>query len=703
MTTRFGEQHKLALLGLAAVMAMSLSFVPALTDKQFLLIGALVATSVVVLGAVLRQLRVPSLAVLLAQSLLLVGMLALGYGTRLAFYILPTKATFRQVADLVDAGFQVAAEYAAPAPRNAGLTLMVVFLIGLVAILVDFFAVGLGRIPLAGLPLLALYTVPVVALPKGIPAYAFVPGAVGFIAMLMTAERDRVVHWGRNVSSDFQRRSGQPAVVVDTSSLAAAGRKVSFLALSAAVLLPFVIPAFAPSLLDGNRNPGTGSGTGPGSQLSFDDPMVSLANSLHRDEPVDLLQVSSVDTPEYLRLAVLDEPGPDAWRGGPINSEDTVPLDETLPPPVGLDASVRTEQRGMSISPTSQFPSDSLWLPVPFASSFVDAGGDWRYLPRDLTVTGKLGGGSYARYDVVYNLVEPTPSQLASSAPVPDEVAGRYGDVPADVPSVVGTTARTVVADAANNYEAALLLQDFFRHTGNFEYDLDTGYGYGYDALAAFLKERRGFCQHFAATMAMMAREVGIPSRVVVGFLRAESRDASGDAVFTSDNVHSWPELYFDRIGWVRFEPTPGLGAPLPEYAPRPATQQPGEQVPSRAPSTNVDEAPRPLPDETNNSAAAPGSSGSDSGSGGASLLSTPGLIAVVVLGLLALPALLRWAIRRRRMNGTAEEFEAAEAAWLELRDHMTDLGMPWTGSMTPRARERAVGSLLRADGESMA
>ena len=78
---------------------------------------------------------------------------------------------------------------------------MVVFAIALVAIVVDALAAGLGRVPLAGLPLLALYTVPVASLPTGVPVPRLRPRRRRFIALLMADERERLAHWGRLVTA----------------------------------------------------------------------------------------------------------------------------------------------------------------------------------------------------------------------------------------------------------------------------------------------------------------------------------------------------------------------------------------------------------------------------------------------------------------------------------------------------------------------
>jgi hypothetical protein len=217
--------------------------------------------------------------------------------------------------------------------------------------------------------------------------------------------------------------------------------------------------------------------------------------------------------------------------------------------------------------------------------------------------------------------------------------------------------------------------------------------------MEKFLLERRGFCQHFAATMAMMARILGIPSRVIVGFLQPDSSDGES-YVFSSDRVHSWPELYFQGVGWVRFEPTQGVGAPFPQWAERTTQPTTTPTLPSpTAPSSAAGETlPKPSAEP---SQAAGDSSGGGSGGGGITV-PTGWLVSLGALALLFLPAGLRSAVRRSRMTQPLDEAAAAESAWLELRDYIRDLRLPWTGSMTPRARQRSVAPLLAGEEEAL-
>src|SRR5690606_3704427 len=83
------------------------------------------------------------------------------------------------------------------------------------------------------------------------------------------------------------------------------------------------------------------------------------------------------------------------------------------------------------------------------------------------------------------------------------------------------------------------------------------------DPLSHFLLTRQGYCTQFASAMVMMARTEGIPARFAIGFLPGSSSEDERTVV--AADAHAWPELYFDGLGWLRFEPTPATrtaGAP---------------------------------------------------------------------------------------------------------------------------------------------
>ena len=122
--------------------------------------------------------------------------------------------------------------------------------------------------------------------------------------------------------------------------------------------------------------------------------------------------------------------------------------------------------------------------------------------------------------------------------------------------------ARRLGARAGSPYEATLAVERWLRTTGGFRYeerpplaDATTG-----PPLVDFVvRHRSGYCQHFAGTMALMLRMLGIPSRVAVGFT---SGKWDGKQWVVSDvNAHAWVEAWFDGYGWLPFDPTPGRGS----------------------------------------------------------------------------------------------------------------------------------------------
>jgi transglutaminase-like putative cysteine protease len=195
--------------------------------------------------------------------------------------------------------------------------------------------------------------------------------------------------------------------------------------------------------------------------------------------------------------------------------------------------------------------------------------------------------------------------RAATSTAPPDPI---YLELPSDFPSSVRETAVTVTAGSATTYDAMVTMQNWFRT--QFTYSLDVPQGHGNNAIEAFLRQRIGYCEQFAGTFAAMARSIGVPARVAVGFTPGVQQ-ADGSFSVLGKNAHAWPEVWFDGLGWVAFEPTPGRGAPGAEgYTGVPAEQD--DVTPSAgtgegagqeaapvvtAPIPSEDEVPLPLPE----------------------------------------------------------------------------------------------------------
>lgn len=115
--------------------------------------------------------------------------------------------------------------------------------------------------------------------------------------------------------------------------------------------------------------------------------------------------------------------------------------------------------------------------------------------------------------------------------------------------------AQRLVGDAATPLEALERMERALR--SDFTYDLlAEAAPEGVDPVVYFLTtSRRGFCVHFASAMALMAREVGIPTRFVAGY--ASGRQVGSKTIFEDRHAHAWVEAYVEGR-WVTLDPTPG-------------------------------------------------------------------------------------------------------------------------------------------------
>src|SRR5882757_6476353 len=160
------------------------------------------------------------------------------------------------------------------------------------------------------------------------------------------------------------------------------------------------------------------------------------------------------------------------------------------------------------------------------------------------------------RYEAESVLSEPDPGELRLA---PNTVAGggaRYLALP-PLDSRISGLAEEITASAPNNYDKAVVMERYLRT--HFGYTLDLGRTVPRDPVAYFLFERKkGHCEYFASSMAVMLRSVRIPSRIVAGFRGGEFNDLTDQYVVRASNAHSWVEAYFPTYGWVSFDPTPG-------------------------------------------------------------------------------------------------------------------------------------------------
>jgi len=246
---------------------------------------------------------------------------------------------------------------------------------------------------------------------------------------------------------------------------------------------------------------------------------------------------------------------------------------------------------------------------------------------------------------------------------------------------------------ATTDFEKAWMLQHWFRDSGDFTYSQEVTTGHGALVLLDWLNDpnsqnfRTGYCEQFAASMAVLGRLLGIPSRVVWGFTPGATVTIDGiDVIEVRDtNAHAWVEMWMDGFGWVRFDPTP-RGEVLPTSMT--AGWNPTEFVPIN-PDTGVVEA----PDDPQLSPLDPGFIDEppiDNPEPG------PRLWPLWILVVAALGAVIPF-FKRLRRNKRVERLEHGDvtAAWDEIIDRLSDLGEPVADHLTPLEFARANGTAL--------
>lgn len=167
---------------------------------------------------------------------------------------------------------------------------------------------------------------------------------------------------------------------------------------------------------------------------------------------------------------------------------------------------------------------------------------------------------SVGSYEASSVLSAPRPADLRQAGTdYPPEVLLDYLQLP-PLDARIPRLAETVTAGARNNYDKSAALELYLRN--NFGYTLQLPRLMPHDPLANFLFDRkRGHCEYFASSMAVMLRSLRIPSRVVNGFRTGEFNDLTSQYVVRASNAHSWVEAYFPGYGWIDFDPTPAAPA----------------------------------------------------------------------------------------------------------------------------------------------
>ncbi|MEU9985682.1 DUF3488 and transglutaminase-like domain-containing protein [Streptomyces sp. NPDC048045] len=685
---------RLALCAAAATLAAACALLPLVDRPTWLLQTMLLVAVQTGVGAAARRVPLARPLTVAAQALVTLMLLTLVFAGKQAIAgLVPGPDAFRHLADLLQQGSDDVGQYAIPAPLTDGIKLMLIGGVLVIGLLVDTLAVTFRSAAPAGLPLLALYSVAAGLAHGGADWLWFLVAAAGYLMLLLAEGRDRLAQWGRVFG-------GAPRTPGDADGGATApvrtGRRLGAVALGVALVVPLALPAMQGGLLDA-AGTGVGPGNGDGGTISAVNPLVSLRDSLNVDNDRQVLTVrtSSGDLSDmYLRIVSLDDFDGTTWKP---SQRHIVGVPDAFPTPAGLSPRVKRATVRSTITAADWYAQD--WLPMPYPPTGVRISGKWRYEPVGMTLVGDHGQSTRGQtYRVTSLDVQPTAQQLSDAPQPPAALKREYTKVPSQLPKVVARTAREITAGAAGHYDEAVKLQDYFAVSGGFQYDTQVEVGRGPDAIANFLKKKQGFCVHFSFAMAAMARTLGIPARVAVGFAPGTPQ-ADGTVAVTLKDAHAWPELYFEGIGWTRFEPTPTRGtAPSYTQSDTPGSSLPDEALPSHGSSSAPSAAPSPSDSCTAQlhklgSCDSPAAAVAVDNSGGSSgHWLWYALIGLGTLALLAVPlSPLLWRERLRGVrlgaHSRSEEGAAAHtlAAWQELTDSAWDVGILPDESLTPR------------------
>jgi transglutaminase-like putative cysteine protease len=495
---------------------------------------------------------------------------------------------------------------------------------------------------------------------------------VAFMVLLLTSGAG-----SREVSS----RSGSATAV----GLAPGTMTMAGAALAVCLFLPQVIPGFRAAPLVSLP------GKAPASRVEVS-PMTQIRPRLSLTPNLPVFEVRAPRPPEgisfYWRLLALDKYSGEAWHsaadyratGGKIDSSETA--------------------RGRTVRVTQNFHISALggpWIPAAFQPVNID-GADAQFDPQGSSIVTPERLATDLRYTIVSVVPNPTADALKTARP-PTSLRGYRGL--SGVQPEIGALATQLTRDKGTQYEKVLAISD---HLRKFRYDERVPPGHSGSELRRFLfQTKAGYCEQFSGAMAVLVRSLGIPARVAVGFLPGDYDAPSGTYNVRTRHAHAWTEVYFDRIGWVPFEPTPRDIAVPAAYATTVAVPAPAE-VPAPEPVV-----PPPAAAESQPQPASPPTTQPDAGvtEPGGSRVRIPvwawGAIAVLTVTLMTLGslALIKKSKRRSFYRADRPPPDRIRFAFMDVEAGAADLSQRWEPAETPAEFAMKLQSSMSLDGSS--
>ncbi|WP_460580038.1 transglutaminase family protein [Humibacter ginsengisoli] len=654
LSTRQADPRRSGAL-LALMAALAVALVGLISGAQWW--WELLLTFIVVHGvaAGCRALALPRALAPVLSLVALVLLVTAMFAPRTALLgFIPTPATAVEFGDLVSRARVSFYNQGVPADPLPEFLFLIVAVGGVIAWTSDLVAIVLRRPALVGIVVASALIAPASLLDGGISPVSLILCLIAYLLLLRV---------------DVRARRGTGAEIATSLSIAAG-----------AIVVALVIGTTAPGFQQIGRQAIPAAGVLFGQGVN---PLIDLGADLRRPVPVTVIDYSTTaPSPGYLQMTTLDAFSGEVWRHtkSPSTFFSSSTSIGTAP---GLSKHVKTST---VVTDVQVHNMTSQWLPAPYPVSKVEGlNGSWAWERNDLTISGLTATTVDQQYTAISKAVQPTARQLRDAGTnYPDSVQDDLS-VPRNAPAVIRATALSVTAGATTPYDMAVELQSYF-HDGDFRYSLDAPKNGGYDGdtpgtIATFLEQKAGYCVHFAAAMVFMARELGIPARIAVGYLPGVITGTSGSTTqyqVTSDDLHAWPELYFPGVGWVPFEPTVGRGT-VPDYS----TAAAATPVPTDTSSAGAaGGAQRRLPTDQ----PVAGGGAVDTATAAFSSSSSVAAVGLLILAMVLTPAVVRRRMRAKRLATVRQGGGTARMAWAELRASTLDLGLAAPPTETPRA-----------------
>ncbi|HEY5875738.1 MAG TPA: transglutaminaseTgpA domain-containing protein [Ilumatobacteraceae bacterium] len=515
----------------ATTLATTLTFCRVFPDWSFLGPFVVIGASMHAVMAATRWQRWGIVTTTLLAGVVLAVLLGVLYYNDTLFGFLPTRATWNAGWQELADSFSLFRTTVAPVPSDGGFAVAIALGTGLCAYLSDSFAFrAYGRVE-AIVPSGLLF---VTASALGTDRHRLVTAALWLACVVVTVALLRAAH-GETTTAWLGggARSRTIAVITGAATLAVIAM------IAGTVIGPRLPGAEARALIDTKTRDSSGT-----QSIS---PLVDVQARLVNRSNTELFTVTS-SVKSYWRLTTLSEFNGQQFGAPEREYIDTDSLDASeIPQTVAVRQQIRIASLG------------SFWVPA--AADPVDVSSTESLLfHTDSSTIIRERGNLFPGLGYTVTSVVPTFSaeqlRAATASNPPGE---QYRSLPDDFSQDLRDLAAAATAGAATPYDQAVALQNYFRT--NFTYNVNVSRGHSIRSIEAFINAGEGYCEQFSVSYAALARALGLPTRVAVGFTPGD-QDAAGVWHVRGKHAHAWPEVWFDGVGWVPFEPTPGRGVP---------------------------------------------------------------------------------------------------------------------------------------------